>query len=273
MLKLNVRKAGILFPQISILAVAGVFAQGVMSSLGVKEDEAKRQAVWALTSSRIPIGLAAKAFKAAESSARAKLVQGALVWIEAYTESAAFKADYEKQREADKPAPLKPRESIDSEMAKQKAERRKSLDEMKKNVQKMPPDMRPQMEATVKQMEEMYAKQDADPQMAALMRQGLETQRAADEKSYQERVAQHEKRFPADPKVLIAQRLQAFLDVSKDVDFSAQLYPAERGKMRFVNAAYEAKPENWKLCFRAGKPAVDAARAFAAAWLKELQAK
>jgi len=270
---LRLRKVAILLAQVSILAIAGAFAQGAMSSLGVQEDEAKRQMVWSLTSNRVPVSLAAKAFKAAESSVRVKLVQGALAWIKAYTESAAFKADYEKQRAADKPAPSKPQDTIDAELAKQKAERRKGLEDMKKNVAKMPPDMRPKMEETVKQMEAMYAKQDADPQMAALMRQGLEAQRAADEKSYHERVAQHEKRFPADPRVLIAQRLQAFLDVSRDVDYSAQLYAAERGKMKFVNAAYETKPENWKLCFRAGKPTVDAARAFALAWLKEIQGK
>lgn len=273
MLTQKFRRVIAIIGMLLILVMADAVAQSVLSSLGVKEDEAQRQALWAVTSNRVPVQMAAKAFKAADSALRAKLVQGAMAWFKAYTESAAFKADYDKQRESDKPAPPKPKESIDSLLAKQKAERLKGLDNMKKGLDKMTPEMRKSMEATIRQMEEMYAKQDANPQMAAMMRQNLEAQQAAEEKSYQEKIAQHEKRFPSNPRILIAQRLQAFLDVSKDVNFDAKLYPAERGRMRFVEGMYESKPGNWKLCYRAGKPAVDVARAFAASWLKEIQGK
>jgi hypothetical protein len=267
------RKAVIVFGLMVGIAVADVLAQGVMSSLGVKEEEVKRQVVGSLSSNRVPTHLAVKAFKSADDATRVKLVQGALVWIKAYTETPVFKADYDKRRESERPAAPKPKDSVESELARQKAERQKGLDDMKKNLEKMSPEMRKSMEATVKQMEAMYAKQDSDPQMAAMMRQGLEMQRAQEEKSYRERVAQHESRYPAEPRILIAQRLQGFLDLSKDVDFDAKLYTADRGKMKFVNPAYEAKPEYWKLCYRVGRPAVEAARAFAVSWLKELQVK
>ena len=39
------------------------------------------------------------------------------------------------------------------------------------------------------------------------------------------------------------------------------------------NAALEAKPDQWKLAFRAGKPATEAARAFAQRWLSDLQSQ
>ena len=39
----------------------------------------------------------------------------------------------------------------------------------------------------------------------------------------------------------------------------------------FADAALEAKPAEWKMAFRAGKPAADAARAFAQKWLADLQ--
>jgi flagellar biosynthesis GTPase FlhF len=267
------RKTMVVIEVLSIIAAAHVFAQGAMNSLGVNEEEAKRQMVSSLNYNRVPSHLAARAFKAADAALRPKLVLGALAWIRSYTESPAFKTDYDKQRESARPTPPKQKESIESELAKQKAERQKGLEDMRKNLVKMPPDVRKSMEATAKQMEEMYAKQDADPKMAAMMRQGLEMQRAADEKSYQERLSEFEKRYPADPRILIAQRLQGFLDLSKDVDFDAKLYAAERGKMKFVNSAHESKPDNWKLCYRAGKPALEAARSFAALWLKGLQAK
>jgi len=41
----------------------------------------------------------------------------------------------------------------------------------------------------------------------------------------------------------------------------------------FADAALEARPAEWKMAFRAGKPATDAARAFAQKWLADLQAQ
>lgn len=78
--------------------------------------------------------------------------------------------------------------------------------------------------------------------------------------------ADDEKRFPADANVLIKQRLKEFLDVSATVDFDARL----NGSM-FANPEYEAKSDQWKMCFRAGKAVVEAAREEAKAWLKELE--
>ena len=55
------------------------------------------------------------------------------------------------------------------------------------------------------------------------------------------------------------------------MDFSASL--VEQGKVqKFADPALEAKPTEWKMCFRAGKPATDAARDFARKWLAGLQA-
>ena len=40
--------------------------------------------------------------------------------------------------------------------------------------------------------------------------------------------------------------------------------------MRFENPDYERKDSQWKYMYRAGKPAVDAARSLAQDWLKSL---
>jgi hypothetical protein len=60
------------------------------------------------------------------------------------------------------------------------------------------------------------------------------------------------------------------IDLSASVDFDAKLEPRD-GKLRFVDPQYERKPADWKLCYCAGRPAVEAARAAAQAWLAELQ--
>ncbi|WP_315819271.1 hypothetical protein [Paraflavitalea speifideaquila] len=78
--------------------------------------------------------------------------------------------------------------------------------------------------------------------------------------------AEDEKRFPANAHELIKQRLKEFLDIAATVDFDASL----NGSM-FANPEYEAKSGQWKMCYRAGKEVVTAAREEAQAWLKELQ--
>jgi hypothetical protein len=67
-------------------------------------------------------------------------------------------------------------------------------------------------------------------------------------------------------------RLRRFLDVSRDVVYDAQIVE-KQGKKVFADPALEAKPSEWKMCFRAGKPATDAARTFAQRWLNDLQAQ
>ena len=61
-------------------------------------------------------------------------------------------------------------------------------------------------------------------------------------------------------------------DVSKDVVYDAKLIDKEGTKV-FADPALETRPKEWKMCFRAGKPATDAARDFAQKWLRDLQAQ
>ncbi len=72
-----------------------------------------------------------------------------------------------------------------------------------------------------------------------------------------------------DPNAQLKRRLQAFLDTTADVDFAAKTTGS--GSMRrFESEEYEAKPNEWKMCFRAGPEVTGAVRAFAEEWLAEL---
>ena len=70
----------------------------------------------------------------------------------------------------------------------------------------------------------------------------------------------------------MALRLRRFLDATRDVDFTAKLVDQNK-QQKFADPAFEAKPGEWKLCFRAGKPATDAAREFARKWVADLQSQ
>jgi hypothetical protein len=244
---------------VAAFACAGVIlAQSALADLGLSEATTKADVNSWLSSGYLNVSGAAKSFKAAAPAARVVLVKGLMAWAKAYTESAAFKADYDKRRQADTPTPPLVVGTVDDELARQRAER-----------QKMTPEMRKSMEETIKQVEASYRKADSDPQMVALTRQMIELQRASEQDAYKKRVAAHEQRFPPNPKTLVARRLQEFLDVSKDVDFTAKLVLAG-SKMRFADPRYEEKPPAWKLCYRAGRDVVTAAREAAQAWLKAL---
>jgi flagellar biosynthesis GTPase FlhF len=248
----------------------GLLAQGALGALGVGETDARNALVSSLSRGYVPVYMAAKAFKAAPPATRATMVRTAISWARAYTESAAFKADYARKREADAPQPPRFKGTVDEELAAQRAERLKSVEDARRNIASMPANLRPQMETMVKQMEEQNTKMDKDSQMQAMLRQAIEMQRSNDQKAYEQSVQQHEKRFPADPRTLIARRLQEFLDVSQDVDFTARLVPAG-SRQRFADTRYEAKPDQWKLCYRAGREAVTSARETARAWLGSLK--
>lgn len=78
------------------------------------------------------------------------------------------------------------------------------------------------------------------------------------------------KEYPEDIQQYIKLKLNEFLQLTSNIDFNAKLVQ-RNGKWRFENPEYEAKDYNWKKCFRAGKETIDAARAFAQQWLKEIK--
>jgi len=253
--------------------VATVVAQSSLADFGLKENELKQRIVNSLEYGTVPVYPDKKLFKAAPPAVQAASVKNALGWVKTYSESAAFKADYAKQRESAKPAPPQSKGTPDEQFAKFLAEQRQGVENMKKSVAKMSPDMQKQMEGTVRQMEatvEQYAK---DPQMAAMLKQGYERESISEQKNYQDRLAKYEKTFPPDSRVLIAARLHQFLDLSQNIPFDAKLVPSGPGKMKFADPQYEAKSDQWKLCYRAGRESVQAARAFATQWLHPIEGK
>jgi hypothetical protein len=70
----------------------------------------------------------------------------------------------------------------------------------------------------------------------------------------------NEKKYPADPAELIKKRLEDFLAVSATVDFDAA-----------AEGDYHQKSPEYKMCYRAGKEVVDAAREEAQSWLDEIK--
>jgi hypothetical protein len=241
-----------------------------LKGLAVGDTEAKESALSAFVYGMPSWSPATRnAFIAASGSERAALTKAALGWVKSYTETAAFKAAYAKWREEGKPeAPASGNAGAD--LKRQQEEVDKQIAEMKKSMASLPPEQRKVVEQSIKEIERNMAERAADPQFQKNMLAGAEAVRAEAAEKYKEDIAAWQKDRPADSRVLIARRLREFLEVSADVDFEAKLVAAGSGRTRFADPEDEAKGGEWKLCYRAGKDAVGAARTFATSWLAQL---
>jgi hypothetical protein len=252
-------------------AVLSVSAQSdVVTQLGSSVEEAHDAIFSAFSSGNVYMSGTRDVFKTANDQTRALLVTGVINLARAYTTTADFAKRWGVFRENRKPSPPQPGPTS---MAAIQEQQKKGFEDAIKNMEetaKKMPELKATFDEQIKAMRLQLAelsKQDpaANAQMDAILKQGAEQAQA----QHKLELAEWEKNYPVDPKPVIAKRLRDFLAVSATVDYSAKLV-AKNGKMRFENPDYERKDSQWKYMYRAGKPAVDAARALAQEWLKAL---
>ena len=252
------------------MAVAAV-AQDHLATLGISEGRAKEAVFDSFVSDAVSIAGKPAAFIAMAPAARVALVNFALNLARTFAESDEFKRRYADHREANGPEPLPEEQTADAIFAKQRAGFENQVAEMRKLFDQITPEQRATLEegwADMRRQLDEMEKGERRKQIEGL----LKDQRAEQVRQRDEAMKEMEKTYPADPRALIALRLRRFLDVTKDVDYAAQLVDKDKKKV-FADAALEARPAEWKMSFRAGKPATDAARAFAQKWLNDLQAQ
>jgi hypothetical protein len=206
---------------LSIAWIAGALAADSMAAFGLKANELEARIVESLANGYIPAQPDKKAFKAAPPETQAAFVRSTLSWFKTYTETDTFKTDYANQRASAKPAPAESKGTADQQYAAFLEEQRKDIERTKQEIAQMPPEMQKQMQGVVKQMEDNLAKSAKDPQMAEIMKDSYAKEAIAAQQDYQERMATWEKKYPEDPKALVAARLRQFLEVSQSVDFDA----------------------------------------------------
>jgi hypothetical protein len=268
-------KAGVIFFGLVLLIggsggfIAAQSGSDILVKLGLEPASAKESIMASLASGSVYNDEAIEAFKSLPVSARATIVQAGLGWIKTYVETAEFKTAYREFRDGKKPEAPAAQPSADEALKKQKADFEKQIAEMRKNMAALDAETRKTMEAGIQQMRAQMEAMGKDPQQKELMGQMTEMARAEDKKRYEEQLKAWEEKFPNEPRVLIKRRINDFLAASADVDFSAKLL-LRGDKMVFANEEYEQKPPEWKICFRAGREATEAARAFAKSWLAEL---
>lgn len=258
------------FAVLAVLAFSVAGAGDVLQQLKVAKADASRNVVSSIVNGNVDFWGVRNAFKAASPAARAALVDQVLVWTKAYVNSPQFAKDYAAYREEAKPQPEEGgATSVDEELKARKAKRQADLEETKKSIAAMPAQYRKDAEAGYKAAVDAMKQMDT-PEYRAMERQQIELEMQDTINRNKEQLARWQQEYPADPRVLVKKRLNEFLQRTSNVDYAAQLVN-KNGKMRFTNAAYEGKPDEWKLAYRAGKETTEKARAFAQGWLAELK--
>lgn len=253
------------------VTVLGAAAQDHLATLGITEGRAKEAVFDSFMADAVSLAGKPASFTALAAPARVALVNFALGLARTFVESDDFKRRYADHRDANGPDPLPEEQTADSIFAKQRSGFEAQVTEMRKLFDQITPEQRATLEqgwtdmrAQLAEMEKGEKRKEIEGLLKDQHDQQV-TQRDAALKEF-------EKRYPADPRALVALRLNRFLDVTKDVDYAAPL--VDRNKKRvFADEALEGKPGEWKMAFRAGKPATDAARAFAKKWLADLQSQ
>jgi hypothetical protein len=247
----------------------GAAAQDHLATIGISEGRAKEAVFDSLMADSVPIAGKPEAFIAMLPAARVALVNFTLNLARTFVESEDFKRRYADHREANGPDPLPEDQSADAIFAKQRAGFEAQVAEMRKMFDQITPEQRATLEEGWKQMREQLdamEKGEKRKEIEGLLKEQHDQQVRQRDSAMKEL----DKTYPADPRALVAMRLRRFLEVTSDVNYTAQL--VDKGKKKvFADAALEAKPSEWKMAFRAGKPAMDAARAFAQKWLADLK--
>lgn len=260
---------------ITVLGIAAfgavVTTQDHLASLGITAGRAREAVFDSFIADTVSLAGENEVFKAASPTARVAMVNFALALARTFVETDDFKRRYADHRDANGPDPLPEEPTADAILAKQRAGFEEQVEQMRKLFDQITPEQRATLEAGWKDMRQQLADMETGPRRAELDA-ALREQRLAQVREREEAVKQLDAVWPVDARALVANRLRRFLEVSNDIAYEAKLIEKD-GKKLFADPAFESKPREWKLCFRAGKPATDAARSFARKWLADLQAQ
>jgi ABC-type antimicrobial peptide transport system permease subunit len=206
-------------------------------------------------------------------SERTEMVSTLGNYIKEYIKSDDFVKKYNQYREGQKPSePEQPKYS--AQLKKEMKEGlNKNITELESTLKTVPADQKSMYNDILKQIKQQLKDVDDPvnspykPEMDEYIKQGYDQEI----ESYKTELSKWEKEYPINnPKPLIKNWINVFLDNSNNIDFNAKLKTV-KDKQVFVNPEYERKDYYWKFYFRSGKEPVEAARKFAQAWLTELK--
>ncbi len=193
-----------------------------------------------------------------------------LTYTKKYANSAAFIKQYNEMKER-----YKPTESIAKKPEEMKAEEiaaaKKFVADMEAAAKKADASSKKMYENLVVEAQKSLAKaEDPNNKHHVAYAKNYEGLVKTFKEGHQKQLADWERKYPTNHMLYIKVRLQDFLEVTKDIDFGAEL-TIKNGKKYFVNPTYERMDSRRKMAFRAGKEVVEPAREFVQKWIEEIK--
>lgn len=215
----------------------------------------------------------AKNIKNIAAGDRVSVAKGLLDYTKGYVHGDEFRKYYDEQRQRAMPeAPVKKPLRSAAEIQKEEiANMEKSIKDAEKSMKELGGEVAKSLQPVVDQMKQTLKEyQNPNHQTFKIIADSEKWQQEDNERRYQENLKRWKQDFPEDVKLFVADKLRKMLELTKGIDYNAQLVE-KYGKKRFVNPAYESKSREWKQGFRAGKDVTEYTRTFAQKWLDELK--
>jgi hypothetical protein len=202
------------------------------------------------------------ALKALAPAQRVAVVDALARAARAYAATPEFRGLYKAHYDRSLPEALRTPRTAEQIARELRTEAARQMAEAQAFLKELPPEQRQAVEKQLGVMREQMT------QIDELARTQAEQERLAHEDA--KRLPPDPAVMPADPNVALKSALNDFLAGTAGVDYAA-VTRETRGIRVFANASYESKPSPWKMCFRAGREACEAARGAARTWLRELR--
>ena len=245
----------------------------VLAALGTNLREAQDSIFSTMATGIVTISGAKSVFRSASPDQRASMARAIVAIARAFTGSPEFARRYTLYRDTQRPGAPTAARTGDEARTQQQEVMEQAIKQALASAQALPADARKQLEENIAEMRNQIAELNADPEYRAGVDASAAEAARLDAEEHAQKLAAFEAEYPADVNTLIARRLRQFLVACDDVNYAAALETGKDKIQRFVNPAYERRSAEWKMCFRAGQPAVDAARAAANEWLQAIDEK
>lgn len=213
----------------------------------------------------------AKNFRNMVMGSKAAVAKDFLLYTKSYFNGPGFKAAYNKERNASKPAalqlPVVTKETVRKQQIDELKKGIKNSEQLMKNMPAVEKDVRKSIASMEKTIREYEA---PDSKMITIFYEGAINEQTYAREQHEKRMKEWESSYPEDPKERIKKELEKYLAIAATVDFDAETKLSRNTKV-FVKAAYESKSKDWKMVYRAGKEVYNAMKPVAEQWLKEIQ--
>jgi hypothetical protein len=244
-------------------------ADDFLKQLGISKSDANTRISNSLLAGSLDY-YGVKNIKNIAMGSRGALTKDLLAYTKQYVGTASFINAYSEMREKNKP--VMPIVKTPEELRQGMIESgKKSVADLEEKLKKADGSMKATFEKILESArKQLQQAEDPNNKSLASYTKGYPGMVKGRDANYQRSLAEWEAQYPGNHLLFVKQRLQQFLDETKDVDFGAELYE-KKGIKYFTNPDYERKSDRWKMVFRAGAAVVEPARAFVQEWIVSIK--